>query len=154
MKITTDYLKAIKACDGAIVMFNNTPELHSVNIEKPIEIITRDISLFSHISWLVHKLKGKLPVSKLTFKNSSGYTVEYTYDKRGKVLTYKNSNGFSYEYTYDEKGNELTYKESKGNLYEYTYDERRKALIYKNFNCNIIADYTQMKYDLTNFEIK
>ena len=48
------------------------------------------------------------------FKNSNGYSYEYTRDSKGKVLTSKDSNGSWYECTYDSKGNESTYKDSNG----------------------------------------
>ena len=48
------------------------------------------------------------------FKNSKGYSYEYTYDSNGKVLTFKDSNKFTCEYTRDSNGKELTYKDSNG----------------------------------------
>ena len=48
------------------------------------------------------------------FKNSDGYSCEYTYDSNGKVLTFKDSDGYSSEYTRDSNGKELTYKNSDG----------------------------------------
>jgi len=152
MKITTDYLKSIDASSSMIARFSYTPELHDIDMLS--EVTTGDKSLFNDINWLINKLKGKLPVSKLTFKNSSGYTMEYTYDERGNKLTFKNSTGYAEEYTYDERGNKLTFKNSNGYSSEYTYDERGNKLTYKNSDGNIIADYTQMKYDLTDFEIR
>lgn len=62
------------------------------------------------------------------YKNSHGYSFEYTYDSNGKELTYKDSNGFSYEYTRDSSGNELTFKGSNGvtrgfDIPEYTMEQ-------------------------------
>ena len=62
------------------------------------------------------------------YKNSNGYSYEYTYDSNGKVLTFKDSNGYSYEYTYDSNGKELTYKDSNGvtrcfDIPEYTMEQ-------------------------------
>lgn len=48
------------------------------------------------------------------YKDSNGYSYEYTRDFNGNVLTYKDSDGYWYERTYDSNGEELTYKDSKG----------------------------------------
>jgi len=68
------------------------------------------------------------------FKNSNGYSYEYTRDSKGKVLTSKDSNGSWYECTYDSKGNESTYKDSNGYWYKCTYDSNGNELTYKNSN--------------------
>ena len=70
----------------------------------------------------------------LTYKNSDGTWYKYTRDSQGKVLTYKHSNGYSCEYTYDSNGNLLTYKNSKGTCCEYTYDSQGKELTFKSSN--------------------
>jgi hypothetical protein len=62
------------------------------------------------------------------YKNSNGYSYQYTYDSDGNQLTYKNSKGYSSEFTYDSNGNELTYKNSDGvtrgfDIPEYTMEE-------------------------------
>ena len=62
------------------------------------------------------------------YKDSTGYSYEYTRDSNGKTLTFKDSRGFSSEYTYDLNGNELTYKDSIGftrgfDIPEYTMEE-------------------------------
>jgi YD repeat-containing protein len=48
------------------------------------------------------------------FKNSIGYSYEYTRNSNGNILTYKDSEGNSCEYTRDSNGNELTFKDSNG----------------------------------------
>ena len=62
------------------------------------------------------------------YKNSEGYSAEYTYDSNGYTLTYKNSDGYWYECTRDSNGNELTCKDSNGvtqgfDIPEYTMEQ-------------------------------
>ncbi|MGL5075481.1 MAG: hypothetical protein ACRDBG_06510 [Waterburya sp.] len=68
----------------------------------------------------------------LTYRNSDGYSYEYTYDKLGNELTYRNSNGFSYECTRDKLGNVLTYRNSNGFSYECTRDKLGNVLTYRD----------------------
>ena len=84
----------------------------------------------------------------LVFKDSSGYSYEYTRDENGNDLTFKDSDGYSYEYTYDENGNELTYKNSDGYSHEYTYDENGKVLTYKD------SDGEERGFDIPEFTIE
>ncbi len=64
-------------------------------------------------------------------KNILGTTENLElFDKVGKIVYnfYKDSKGYSYEYTYDSNGNELTYKDSNGvtrgfDVPEYTMEE-------------------------------
>jgi hypothetical protein len=64
-------------------------------------------------------------------KNILGTTENLDlFDRAGRKVYqfYKNSNGFSYEYTRDSHGNELTYKNSNGvtrgfDIPEYTMEE-------------------------------
>lgn len=67
-----------------------------------------------------------------TYKNSSGYSYEQTYDEFGNELTYKNSSGYSYEKTYDENGNQLTYKNSNGYSSKSTYNADGNQLTYRS----------------------
>ena len=131
MKITIEKLKSINACDDAIARFNNTKELHNIDITESKSISVGDNNLFNHLQWLIPILKGKLLINKLSYKNSNGYSCEYTYDERGNKLSMKDSKGYTEEYTYDERGNKLSMKNSNG----YT------------------IEYSIMKYDLTIFEI-
>jgi YD repeat-containing protein len=96
-------------------------------------------------------------------KNILGTTENLTlFDKDGKVVYrfYKDSDGFSSEYTYDSNGNTLTYKNSDGNSFECTYDSDGKELTYKNsngFSCGFnIPEYTmeELVEKLGNFKIK
>ena len=62
------------------------------------------------------------------YKDSNGYSSEYTRGDKGNILTYKDSEGFSSEYTRDSNGKELTYKDSNGvtrgfDIPEYTMEE-------------------------------
>ena len=62
------------------------------------------------------------------FKDSTGYSHEYTYDSNGNTLTFKDSTGYSWERTWDSNGNTLTYKDSTGirrefDIPEYTMEE-------------------------------
>ena len=66
------------------------------------------------------------------YKYSDGYkhecACECTYDLNGKALKFKNSYGYSSEYTRDLKGNELTYENSNGtrrgfDIPEYTMED-------------------------------
>jgi YD repeat-containing protein len=79
---------------------------------------TKDLNLFDKAGKRVYEF----------YKESNGYSTEYTYDSNGKTLTFKDSRGFSSEYTRDSNGNELTYKDSNGvtrgfNIPEYTMEE-------------------------------
>jgi YD repeat-containing protein len=94
------------------------------------------------------------------YKNSTGYSSEYTRDSNGNLLTFKDSNGYSYEKTYDSNGKELAYKDSNGNFYEYTRDVNGNELTYKDskgvkrgFD---IPEYTmeELVAKLGNFKIK
>ena len=105
MKITLDLLKKINACAVAKSKFFNTKELHDIDIDNVNEVIVGDKELFDHINWLIISLKGKLLISKLTYKDSNGNSKEYTYDDKGNMLTRKDSDGNSKEWTYDEKYN-------------------------------------------------
>ena len=58
MKITTDLLRKIKACNGAVNKFNNTTELHNIDITTINEITVGDNNLFDDITWLQVKLKN------------------------------------------------------------------------------------------------
>jgi hypothetical protein len=49
MKITTDLLRKIKACNRAVNMFNNTTELHDIDITTINEITVGDRDLFYDI---------------------------------------------------------------------------------------------------------
>ena len=133
MKITLKYLQSIECCQDAINKFNNTPELHDIDIDNIKEIITGDYWLYYHLRWLIRELNGKLPINKLTFKDSNGYSKELIYNKSGKLLTLKDSKGSSCEYTYDERGNCLTYKDSMGYSRIWTYNERGNELTFKDF---------------------
>ncbi len=133
MKITIEQLEKINACKAAINRFYNTKELHDIDITNITEITVADRSLFDDISWLQSKLKNHFKLRKLTYVNSDGYSVTFTYDERGNKLTSVDSNGYIETYTYDERGNLLTYTDSNGNSATYTYDE---------------------KYDLTGFVTK
>jgi hypothetical protein len=70
-------------------------------------------------------------VKENTMKNILGTTENLElFDKVGKIVYnfYKDSKGYSYEYTYDSNGNELTYKDSNGvtrgfDVPEYTMEE-------------------------------
>jgi len=68
MKITVDLLKSISACEDGIIKFNNTPELHNLDITNISEITVGDELLYNHINWLISKLKGKVSINKLTYK--------------------------------------------------------------------------------------
>jgi YD repeat-containing protein len=70
----------------------------------------------------------------LTYKDSIGYSYEFTRDTRGHVLTYKDSDGLSYEYTRDTRGHVLTFKDSDDYSYERTYDTHGNEQTYKNSN--------------------
>ena len=174
MKITEEYLKRIKACPQGITKFKNTKELYNLDLDNVNEIIVGDENLFVDLNWLIDKLKGKLKINKLTYKNSDEYWREYTYDKNNNVLTYKDSKGYwkkvtydengnllTYEtsnkywekYTYDENGNLLTYRNSKGYWEEDTYDENGNLLTYRNSKEEFV-DCSKIKYNLTGFEIK
>ena len=133
MKITTELLRKIKACNKAVNKFNNTIDLHDIDITTINEITVGDNDLFYDIAWLQEKLKNHFKLKKLTRVYSYGYSETYTYDDKGNKLTSVDSDGYSKTYTYDDKGNMLTRVDSKGCYQKYTYDE---------------------KYDLTNFEIK
>ena len=132
MKITVDLLKKLKACLEGIAKFNNTVELHDIDLTKNSEIIVGDQKLFSDINWLIKNLRGKLKINKLIYKINNTIFYEYTYDEKGNRLTSKNSDGYREKWTYDDKGNMLTYENSYGDL----------------------MDYSKLKYDLTLFEIK
>ena len=94
------------------------------------------------------------------YKNSIGYSFEYTYDSNGNILTSKESNGYSCEYTYDSNGKELTFKDSDGYSFERTYDSNNKELTFKNSNGIMrgfdIPEYTmeELVQKLGNFKIK
>jgi hypothetical protein len=68
------------------------------------------------------------------FKNSDGYSEEFTYDSNGNKLTFKDSRGYSYECTYDSDNKELTFKDSDGYSYERTYDSKGNELTFKDSN--------------------
>jgi len=144
--LTVEYLKKLKACQISINKFFNTKELHTIDIDNINTITVGDMSLFNDINWLILNSKGLLKIKSLTYKNSTGYTEEYTYDERNNILTYKDSDGYTYEKTYDERNNILTYKDSDGYTYEYTYDERNNILTHKNSN-GYTEEYT---YDERN----
>ncbi len=87
MKITTDLLRKIKACNRAVNMFNNTTELHDIDITTINEITVGDNDLFYDITWLQEKLKNHFKLKKLTYVYSTGYSETYTYDDKGNILT-------------------------------------------------------------------
>ena len=103
MKITTDLLRKIKACNRAVNMFNNTTELHDIDITTINEITVGDNNLFYDITWLQEKLKNHFKLKKLTCVTSTGYSETYTYDDKGNMLTCVDSNGNRVKYTYDKK---------------------------------------------------
>jgi len=94
------------------------------------------------------------------FKNSNGFSCEYTRDSNGKVLTYKNSDGYSYEFTRDSNGKILTSKNSDGFSCEYTRDSNGNELTYKDSNGESrgfdIPEYTmeELVSKIGNFKIK
>ena len=162
--LTIELLKKINSCNRGIIRFKNTPELHTIDISNISEIITDSIELQNDIKFLIAKKILKL--KKLTYKDSDGYSEEYTYDENGNELTYKNSDGFSEEYTYDENGNKLTYKDSNGYSEENTYDENGNELTckksdgyseeytYDENGLKITDDYDTLKYNYKILEVK
>jgi YD repeat-containing protein len=82
----------------------------------------------------------------LTYRASDGFSSEYTRDASGNELTYSSSNGFSDQHTRDADGNVLTYSDSEGFSYEYTRDASGNVLTYRNsrgFNGVVIANDTE-----------
>ena len=75
-----------------------------------------------------HDARGR----ELTYKNSSGFWLEYTRDDNGRILTCKDSDGYWVEYTRDANGRELTRKNSNGHWLEYTYDANGRELTCKD----------------------
>lgn len=105
-------------------------------IMKNVLGTTENLELFNSKGIKVYEL----------YKNSVGYSSEYTRDNNGNTLTFKNSEGYSYECTYDVNGNILTYKDSDGFSSESAYDENGNILTYKNSDEK--RDTTQSKVDL------
>jgi hypothetical protein len=111
---------------------------------------TEDLKLFNKAGKKVYQF----------YKNSNGFSYEYTYDLNGEVMTYKNSNGFSAKYTLDSNGNELSYKDSDGYSYEVTRDSNGNELTFKDstgFTRGFdIPEYTmeELVQKLGNFKIK
>ena len=89
MKITTDLLRKIKACNKAVNKFNNTTDLHDIDITTINEITVGDNDLFYDIAWLQEKLKNHFKLKKLTYVNSNGYSETYTYDKKYDLTNFE-----------------------------------------------------------------
>jgi YD repeat-containing protein len=127
MKITTDLLKKLGACQTGIgFMVRNNLEGYDWDMLDKIE---GDYKNF--IGWLKYYKGIKLENNKLTYSNKYGNSGEHTYDDNGNLLTYKDSEGYWEKYTYDKNGNRLTYKDSEGFSKEYTYDDNGNQLTYK-----------------------
>ncbi len=89
---------------------------------------------YSSTNKLPQIIKQKGTVSVFTYdkfgnvkKKTGGrpYTIEYTYDSKGRFVTEKRSNykdAYKEKFTYDEFGNILTYTDIRGNKTIYTYD--------------------------------
>ena len=135
MKITTDLLRKIKACNRAVNMFNNTTDLHDIDITTINEITVGNYDLFNDIAWLQRKLKNHFKLKKLTLVDSTGHSETYTYDDKGNMLTRVDSYGYSNTYTYDDKGNMLTFVTSNGYSGTYTYDENGNKLTFVDSTC-------------------
>ena len=93
------------------------------NIKEYLKSEDRDIRLY-------HK-NGEIALHYSLLE--SGWWIECTYHKNGRVLTSKDSSGYWNRFTRDEDGNELTYENSKGkkrgfDIEEMTMEQVCKAL--------------------------
>ena len=93
------------------------------NIKEYLESEDTEIILY-------HK-NGELALHYMQLE--SGWWLEGTYHKNGRVLTSKDSGGYWNRFTRDEDGKELTYENSKGrkrgfDIEEMTMEQICKAL--------------------------
>ena len=98
-------------------------ETYTTNNMKNIQGTEENLELFNENGNKVYEY----------YKDSYGYSCEYTRDSNGNELTFKDSDEYSCEYTRDSNGKELTFKDSHGlrigfDIPEYTMEELIKKL--------------------------
>ena len=101
MKITKRFLTKLKCCQTGILKFLNTPELHDINFEDIIEIISDDMLFNGDLDYLLSKYK-KHNIKRLIFNG-----ILYTFDENCNIIDKKHylTGEIIYTYTYDNNNN-------------------------------------------------
>jgi YD repeat-containing protein len=165
MKITNELLKEIDACMNARIRFKNTKELHDIDVDNLVEIITTDKLLYNDVRWLKENCGCEFKLKKINY-NGICYSCEQTYNEDGKPLTdYDSRRGIiTYVYnedggkvstierpdgtfgcisTYNKNGNRIYFKGENGYFEETIYNEKGQKIKY----CNVFGNVVEYTYD-------
>ena len=112
MKITTNLLKAIKACSSSVQKFNNTfAEVIIPEGTTFIEVFDRD--LFKDAVWLVRNLKTGIKTIKFY-----GNIYQYEYDSNNNLIKTIDHCTYITQYEYDSNNNLIKTIDPNGEIYQ------------------------------------